>query len=274
MKSTPIIIGGVGGSGTRVVAAILKDSGVYIGDVLNKALDNDWFTLLFWFQDILDIPEKDFDTRLEIFQTAMTGTRPLNKSEIRLVKHLSMAKRLKFQQSADHYTILANSLISHKARNHPNNWGWKAPYTHLIINRLVKRIPGIKYIHVVRNGVDMALSKNQYQLLIWGEKLIGNSFSVNPRNSLKFWRRSHERIEKIGASMGNQFLMVGFENLCLNPITEIVKIYRFANISFNSHRLENAIKLISTPSSIGRAMNASPDIFDASDLEYAQTFRT
>ena len=46
-KSSPVIIGGVGGSGTRVVAEILDNLGFYIGNDLNPAKDNLWFLLLF-----------------------------------------------------------------------------------------------------------------------------------------------------------------------------------------------------------------------------------
>ena len=42
----PVVIGGVGGSGTRVVVEIMRRLGVYTGSDLNKAGDNKWFTLL------------------------------------------------------------------------------------------------------------------------------------------------------------------------------------------------------------------------------------
>ena len=43
MQEKVIIIGGVGGSGTRVVAHLLKENGIFIGDNLNNSLDNlDW----------------------------------------------------------------------------------------------------------------------------------------------------------------------------------------------------------------------------------------
>ena len=50
MTQTPeriTAIGGLGGSGTRVFAAMLRHAGVYIGDDLNGPLDNLWFTVLF-----------------------------------------------------------------------------------------------------------------------------------------------------------------------------------------------------------------------------------
>ena len=49
----PVIVGGIGGSGTRLVAGLLQIFGYYIGDDLNDSLDNHWFTLLFKRRSIL-----------------------------------------------------------------------------------------------------------------------------------------------------------------------------------------------------------------------------
>ena len=43
----PVAIGGVGGSGTRVIAEILIQLGFYIGSDLNSANDNLWFMLTY-----------------------------------------------------------------------------------------------------------------------------------------------------------------------------------------------------------------------------------
>ena len=45
-KNAPVVIGGVGGSGTRLFASILKESDFYIGNLYNKPLDNVWFSRL------------------------------------------------------------------------------------------------------------------------------------------------------------------------------------------------------------------------------------
>ncbi len=49
----PVAIGGVGGSGTRLVADIVSQCGFYLGSSLNGNLDNLWFTFLlkrpYWF---------------------------------------------------------------------------------------------------------------------------------------------------------------------------------------------------------------------------------
>ena len=43
----PVVIGGVGGSGTRVIAEILRELKFFIGNDLNGPLDNLTYTLLF-----------------------------------------------------------------------------------------------------------------------------------------------------------------------------------------------------------------------------------
>ncbi len=50
-----VAIGGMGGSGTRLIARILVECGIYMGSDLNEALDNLVFTRLFkdpvWFRN-------------------------------------------------------------------------------------------------------------------------------------------------------------------------------------------------------------------------------
>jgi len=43
----PVAIGGVGGSGTRLIAQCLKELGYFIGSDLNESNDNLLFTALF-----------------------------------------------------------------------------------------------------------------------------------------------------------------------------------------------------------------------------------
>ena len=33
-------------------------------------------------------------------------------------------------------------------------WGWKEPNTHIVLPQILKLAPGLKYIHVVRHGLD------------------------------------------------------------------------------------------------------------------------
>ena len=53
----PVAVGGVGGSGTRLIAQVLLELGYYLGGDLNESLDNLWFTLLFKRREVLDLTE-------------------------------------------------------------------------------------------------------------------------------------------------------------------------------------------------------------------------
>ena len=60
MSRTPtVIVGGIGGSGTRLIAMILASLGLNIGNDLNEAYDNLTFTLLFKRQNILEISDNE-----------------------------------------------------------------------------------------------------------------------------------------------------------------------------------------------------------------------
>ena len=55
------------------------------------------------------------------------------------------------------------------------------------IRKLIKYYPKIKYIHVMRNGLDMAFSKNQNQLKFWTD------LKPTPKNSLHYWVNVHKK---------------------------------------------------------------------------------
>ena len=72
-KVGPCAIGGLGGSGTRVVAQILRDVGIFMGTDLNGANDNLWFTLLFKRPKILTISDGEFNSWVRLFADRMSG---------------------------------------------------------------------------------------------------------------------------------------------------------------------------------------------------------
>ena len=69
-----VAIGGVGGSGTRLVAEIVERFGFYLGGSLNNKHDNLWFTLLFqrpcWFEQFPS--DEEIAPAIALFCKAMT----------------------------------------------------------------------------------------------------------------------------------------------------------------------------------------------------------
>ena len=134
----PVVVGGVGGSGTRVVAEMLEALGIFMGDDLNDAHDN--MTLARVFGSIRD---------------RIQALGPVGAAAA------AVAATLDDLAGAMHRAYLAQ----HDRRA---GWGWKVPGNHFILDHLAAAFPGLDYVHVIRHGIDMAFSANQNQVRDWG----------------------------------------------------------------------------------------------------------
>jgi len=191
----PLAIGGVGGSGTRIFAELLMRAGVAMGENLNVSNDNLDFTRCF--------------KRKDWFENYPAPA----------------------QLSQAWQDFVAGQPIAQHVEAY--RWGWKEPNTHLFLGALIENIRGLKYIHILRNGLDMAFSSNQGQLRNWGAYMLGTDapLTVTPENSLSYWIAANERAIEIGQRLGNRFLLMKYEDLCAYPEREIARLFAFANIA-------------------------------------------
>jgi hypothetical protein len=266
---SPVAIGGVGGSGTRLIANCLEELNYHIGSDLNKAKDNLWFTLLFKHIDILDYNDEQLKDLLNIFLQGMLTDKPLSEAHISAVNELVHDNR---HLPKEFFEERAASLtLSHNNAKKFTNWGWKEPNTHIILDRLISYMPNMKYIHVMRNGLDMAHSANQNQQFLWGKKFVGDHFKQTPYYSLKYWCIVHQRLLKIAKPMGNHFLLLNFDDFCSNPELEIPKLLDFLGAPSDDTMIEKFSSLIKAPASIGRYKEFGTDIFDQDDLCFVES---
>lgn len=265
----PVVIGGVGGSGTRLVAQCLKEVGFFIGSDLNSANDNLWFTLLFKRIEILNSSEYEFNELVDIFFKGMTGSGQFTEAQINLINKLASLDR--DQHPAKWLRERAKSFLSERHIIEPNDrWGWKEPNTHIVIDRLKKAIPNMKYIHVMRNGLDMAHSTNQNQFKLWGEHFIGLNYDVSPYYTLKYWCIVHQRILKICDSMGKDFFLLNYDNFTLYSEKGIKELLQFLELNVTETQINKLTSLIKVPESIGRFRQHGIKIFDESDVAFAK----
>ncbi len=150
------------------------------------------------------------------------------------------------------------------------NWGWKEPNTHIYLQELMVVFPNMKYINVVRHGLDMALSKNQQQLVNWGF-LFGlekpRTEEEIPRLSLKYWVLANKRIASLAGDLGNRFLSVNFDLLCLYPEKSIRKILSFLGCELNQDAFKKVCLLPKAPPTMGRYRSVDLGLFDEKDLQ-------
>lgn len=240
MQEKVIIIGGVGGSGTRVVAHLLKENGIFIGDNLNNSLDNlDW----------PGIPS--IVKNLELTQTQKTDAlRPVFNDFIK-------NQRI----SRDSLTGFNKYTVAVKV---PGSFHY-LPFLSNIFDNMV-------YIHVIRHGLDMVFSNNKNQLKNWGDR-----FDLMPEEGeeecyqLKYWIAANTLANKDGAKfLGNRFYQIKYEDLCLNPKMKSQEILDFLKInqSSNSSSYDN----ISLPLSFQRYKERSLSSLDPDDIQKLASF--
>src|SRR3954452_19316613 len=156
----PVIVGGTGGSGTRVVERILRDAGFYMGRVNGTG-------------DATAIARVD----------VRHGPRLLETGDER-----SMARA--FERARRRYTI--------RAARAGGPWGWKHTQSYLFLPFLARRLPGMRFVHVVRDGRDMALSDNRNQLRLYGEQALGRPPADSPLDAAAYWAWANMRANEHG----------------------------------------------------------------------------
>ncbi len=262
----PLAIGALGGSGTRVVAEIVQSAGVYIGSTLNRANDNLVVTRLL--KDTAWRRRADATQvrrRLRLLGRLMTGTAsPLDR--IRLVEAA--------QRNRTHPFPLSETLQAVRdERGTTGRWGWKEPNTQLFAGDVLETWPEARYVHVLRHGLDMALSKNQNQLRNWGW-LFG--IDVPPdatesdlrRAQLRYWVASTQHVMDAVADHSDRVHVLRLDELLDRPREVIAELLDFAQLPADDDLLTELAALPASPDTRGRHRDVPLTDFPAEDVAY------
>jgi Sulfotransferase family len=229
IRNDPLIIGALGGSGTRVVVRIARHGGVFMGGALNS------------FEDSLPLNEY-YDHWLRRYLERAGDLSPAEEK----------AAATALRQSLDHH------LAGLAAPDAP--WGIKVPKTILMLPFWHQLMPGLKFLHVIRSGLDMAFSQDSNQLDAFGDLILtpAEQAYVRPQKAMAYWQRVNQKAAEYGQKyLGQRYLAVRFEDLCANPETWVQKIFTFIEAPDRS-RAPAAVMEIEPPSTIGRWRSAPP----------------
>jgi Sulfotransferase family len=242
----PIVVGGVGGSGTRVVEEIMRQLNIYTGSDLNVAGDNRWFTSLCklprWDMEA-PAPKSPVFRALATLEMAMTGRLEFTARDRRIVdealrrnRHWWRYDRLIDDRPPAWLRARVTSLLRSAedyALGSPM-WGWKEPNSHFFIRHLHAHFGDrLRYVHVIRNGLDMAQSRNQLQVRRWGSRfgVRNGSLTPDPAASLDFWIRANEAAIEAGKALPQgTFFLVSYDDICANPREEVTRFVRFLDL--------------------------------------------
>jgi hypothetical protein len=265
-------IGALGGSGTRAVAQILMDAGVYMGDDLNVSNDNLLFTRLFknpeWRRNASD---GDIKNRLEIFRKVMAGEVLTSGENKELVKAAKENRTFKSDFRFYLKTLLKRQRFSPVRKT----WGWKEPNTQIYLEEISAFFPELKYIHVLRHGLDMAFSGNIQQLHNWGFRF--NIILTGEENKeelavkqLDYWIRSTAAVLEQGKHIDERFYLLNYTKLYSQPQAEIENLLVFAGLKVDQKIGKKLIGIPQKPLSADRYKRFDTGIFRADQLDFVR----
>jgi hypothetical protein len=264
-------IGAIGGSGTRAVSQMLMEAGIFMGSDLNKPNDNLIFTRLFknpaWFYAATEVQILE---RLELFENLMEKRK---KSIKDLYDYLQISLNNDYHKTTTKNII--QIILEHfklGINNGYQSWGWKEPNTHIYLNYVAKYFTNIKYIHVIRHGLDMAYSGNKEQLFNWGylyniKAKKNDSAKDLAAKQLEYWIKTNKDVIKRGqALLGKNFYICNHTKLCENPSDEVNRLVNYLDIPINNETIQKIVNIPKTPSSNNRYKNMGFSSFSSKQL--------
>jgi hypothetical protein len=269
----PVVIGGVGGSGTRVVAEILLGMDFYLGQCRPETLDNEWFAQQFF------LPHPDLLlNRPEPFREAMLKALPfferymISEQEGYFKRALDRLRYLNFLHRkwypthipfitkrdivADQDRFIRETFLLRKRLHSARGWGWKEPISWFYLDHLSDYFSRMRYVHVLRNGYDMIYSENQLQFQYWRRMLcaaISPDPLFRPRDILNFWIKANQRaLSMCERRLKGRFLVLKFEELCKNPVQEVARIADFLCVTLSPGKIQDLSLLVKPRLSLNR----------------------
>ncbi len=220
----PIGVGAVGGSGTRLMCQLLSGAGVAMATPVNEA------------GDAVEWPPYDI------------------LWNERLIRNFGKKRLLNNAYHA--FEVLLDKRRG--ALGLSGRVGWKVPGTFHWLAELAEFYPGFQYVHLIRNGLDMAYSGNQSQALNWAERIgvkleLDADRRVTPASMFAYWLSANEQALDSGAQfLPGRMHLVRYEALCEEPIEEIAKLMKFLGIQLSAAAIQDLAAKVSAPSSVNR----------------------
>ena len=231
VMGAPIVIGGSGGSGTRVLRNALIAASVFMGTRVNAA------------GDALDF-EPWLDCRINHILAA-TRTLDYSLSDLPCALRTEILDELRFR-------------VGGYVRDLPRPgmpWGWKNPRSIFMLPFLAELFPALRFVHVVRDGRDMAFSGNQNQLRKHFEALVGDDHDAmtQAEKSAVMWQAVNCGAAAAGSRLlQERYTALRFEDVCEHPREILPILWRRLDLGAGVRETEAACVAIRIPSGVGR----------------------
>ncbi len=271
-SNSPVVVGGLGGSGTRVIAQIMFELDYYLGSYLNSQLDNLWFTFLMRRPaSMRSFNSGEIHKSIKLFDSVMKSywgksfkarTQLYGLAAEFMLNNYVKRSRYKFPLNA------ARSIAHHHYHSEHQLWGWKEPNSHLFIDALHQYYPSMKFILVLRHPLDMMYGHNYNQLYHW-HFLFGLP-KPNKKNEkelmLNFYDAAYSRSISLGKNLLKEnFMVIKIEELCASQ--EVLHhLIHFLVSDIDEEQIRSLKTIPTAQSTFGRYKNV-PDIVKIKEAE-------
>jgi hypothetical protein len=133
-------------------------------------------------------------------------------------------------------------------------WGFKGPRSMYVLPYLHRLFPGMTFLHLIRDGRDMAISRNHGQVrkhyaAVFGEAP-GDESNVA---AAQLWSKANlEANAWCRANLPDRHMIVRYEQLCNEPTETIAQILNLLRWPFTQDRLSQLASPIRPSPGIGR----------------------
>lgn len=195
--TSPIIVTGRGGSGTRLLSVVMQQLGVFMGNRLNQSADSiEWVDLIY---------------EMAIKRMAANRAPPASwKEELH---------------------ARAAGVLDKGAWTIGTPWGWKLPESMLVLPELAEAHPGAVFVHLVRDPLDTCLRRTHMTSRTGnpiGDATLGAAYRQlgwqrSPAQDPDHLRNAASWVMQVGAmrahvaASGHRCLELTYEQLIGNP---------------------------------------------------------
>jgi len=234
----PLIVGGSDGSGTRAVVQVLQELGVRMVVEDKGTLDVHGFQL-FGGEGWPGLVSRV----LNVTHSAVYDLKDIPDT-LGAIAYADLGSLLSnIETAADVLSQIEKGNL--KRGSSDISFGFKAPVSMLLIPFFRKHLPRFKYLHVVRDGRDIAFSDNQspvekfYDIYMVNAKqeendMVNNDFGFNARSKIKsmqLWNEWNEQVyeyfKEFSDGISFDFLVIRSEDLLNKKYESLLKIADF-----------------------------------------------
>ena len=169
------------------------------------------------------------------------------------------------------YQLIANfinEIMSVSARSHGKiQWAEKTPRNIIALPFLYRLFPHAKFVHIYRDGRDVALSTmGKWTTIPMFDKKVKNNY----KNALKRWVNWNQKFWKDADKIGLNYISICYEDLVTLPQAEIGKLLEFLEVTWSDkvlkpHAVEHDIVKMT-----GKGIKA---FFDRNSIDTASIYR-